>query len=212
LLTPSQLSATSHVPAAGRHTPVCLSSTGHAAVDPSQFSAGSHTPADARQTVDAGWKPSGGQLLLTPSQLSATSQGPADARHTAVLLPSGGHAALEPVQFSAVSQRPADARHVVVDDEKALAGQVELEPVQFSAGSQIPADARHCVPALPGACWQTLLDPLQRSVVQTLPSSVQAVPFVLNVHVVVQHEPAVPLFTPSSHDSGLSTTPSPQSE
>ena len=40
LVTPSQLSATSQVPAAGRQTPVCLPSTGHAAVDPSQFSAG----------------------------------------------------------------------------------------------------------------------------------------------------------------------------
>ena len=92
------------------------------------------------------------------------------------------------------------------------AGHVLLEPVQASARSHSFTAPRHVVPELPGACWQTLLEPLQRSVVQTLPSSVHAVPPVLNVHVVVQHEPAVPLFAPSSHDSGLSTTPSPQSE
>ena len=48
------------------------------------------------------------------------------------------------------------------------------------------------------------------SVVQTLPSSVHAVPFVLNVHVVVQHDPAVPLLAPSSHDSLVSRMPLPQ--
>src|SRR5262245_64260763 len=60
-------------------------------------------------------------------------------------------------------------------------------------------------PSLHGAvlfgCWQTALAPLQVSLVQTLPSSVHAVPFVLNVQLVVQHEPAVPLLPPSSHCS-----------
>src|SRR5712691_10057461 len=107
----------------------------------------------------------------------------------------------------------AAERHTNVDDWKASLGHVLLLPVHVSATSHPPlATARHVVPALPAACWQMLLAPLQRSVVQTLPSSVQDVPFVLNVHVVVQQEPAVPLFTPSSHDSGLSTNPSPQSE
>src|SRR5947209_937797 len=126
---------------------------------------------------------------------------------------SPGQVALLPGHVSWRSHSFAAARQTNVDDWKASLGHVLLLPVHVSATSQPPpAAARHVVPELPGACWQTLLAPLQRSVVQTLPSSVQAVPFVLNVHVVVQHEPAGPLFTPSSHDSGLSTTPSPQSE
>src|SRR5207237_1037583 len=155
-------------------------SDGHVVDVPLQFSSWSQAPTEIRQTKPGGSNRSGGQSLLTPSQLSATSQVPDAGRQTPVCLPSTGHAA--------------------------------VDPSQFSAGSHPPADARHCVPALPGACWQTLLDPLQRSVVQTLPSSVQAVPFVLNVHVDVQHEPVVPLAEPVSHCSGLSTTPSPQSE
>ena len=57
-------------------------------------------------------------------------------------------------------------------------GQVELEPVQSSALSHSLAAARHVVPELPGACTHAGAPevPLQRSVVQTLPSSVHAVP------------------------------------
>jgi len=121
--------------------------------------------------------------------------------------------ALFPGQFSATSHSFTAERHVNVDGWNASLGHVLLLPVHVSATSHPPlAAARHVVPALPAACWQVPLDPVHRSVVQTFPSSVQAVPPVLNVHVVVQQEPAVPLFTPSSHDSGLSTTPSPQSE
>src|SRR2546429_566219 len=112
-----------------------------------------------------------------------------------------------------MSHSLAAERQTNVDNWNASLGHVLLLPVHVSATSHPPpAAARQVVPAFPGPCCQMLLAPLQRSVVQTLPSSVQAVPLVLNVHVVVQHEPAVPLFTPSSHDSGLSTTPSPQSE
>jgi hypothetical protein len=54
------LSATSHWPAAGRHTAVLFASAGHT-VDPPHVSASSHTPAAARQTVVAGaatcWQP-----------------------------------------------------------------------------------------------------------------------------------------------------------
>src|SRR5438094_9481643 len=56
-------------------------------------------------------------------------------------------------------------------------GHVELTPVHPSSASQpSPADARQTVPALPAACWQALFVPSHRSVVQTLPSSVHAVP------------------------------------
>src|SRR2546427_10029058 len=56
-------------------------------------------------------------------------------------------------------------------------GHVELTPVHTSSGSHTsPEPARHTVPALPAACWQALFVPSQRSVVQTLPSSLHAVP------------------------------------
>src|SRR2546427_731894 len=55
-------------------------------------------------------------------------------------------------------------------------GHVELAPVHTSSGSHAsPEPARHTVPALPAACWQALFVPSQRSVVQTLPSSLRAV-------------------------------------
>ena len=131
----------------------------------------------------------------------------------ALLTASAGHVALLPGQFSARSHSFTAERHVNVDGWNASLGHVLLLPVHVSATSHPPpAAARHVVPALPAACWQAPLDPVQRSVVQTLPSSVQAVPLVLNVHVVVQHEAGLPLSAPVSHCSGLSTTPSPQSE
>src|SRR3989475_4567183 len=56
-------------------------------------------------------------------------------------------------------------------------GHVELTPVHTSSGSHAsPEPVRQTVPALPAACWQALFVPSQRSVVQTLPSSVHAVP------------------------------------
>jgi hypothetical protein len=51
LLTPSQLSATSHAPADGRHTAVLFASAGQLMLEPVQFSARSHDPAAARHTV-----------------------------------------------------------------------------------------------------------------------------------------------------------------
>src|SRR5437016_384577 len=106
----------------------------------------------------------------------------------------------------------AAERHTNVDGWKASGGHVLLLPVHVSATSHPPIAApRHVAPELPGACWQMLLAPLQRSVVQTLPSSVHAVPLVLNVHVVVQHDPAMPLFAaPSSHCSPGLRVPFPQ--
>src|SRR5947199_292578 len=58
LLAPSQLSATSQAPAAGRQTAVLFASAGQVALVPVQVSAASHGPADARQTValEANWQ------------------------------------------------------------------------------------------------------------------------------------------------------------
>jgi hypothetical protein len=57
-----------------------------------------------------------------------------------------------------------------------FAGQVVDDPVQVAARSQTFAAARHCVPAFPAACWHVTFVPSHLSVVQALPSSVQAVP------------------------------------
>src|SRR5437867_6666136 len=94
---------------------------------------------------------------------------------------SAGQVALVPVQFSAASHRSTAARQTVLDDRRASAGQVVLVPVQVSATSQGPAAARHTVPVFPAGCVQRglLTVPLHVSVVQTLPSSVQAVPAAL---------------------------------
>src|SRR5438477_128727 len=104
---------------------------------------------------------------------------------------SAGQVALVPVQFSAVSHRSTAARQTVLDDRKASAGQVVLVPVQVSAVSHGPAAARHTVPAFPAGCVQVALVPLQMSRVQTLLSSVHAVPFDLKV--LVGHVVLVPV-------------------
>jgi hypothetical protein len=64
---------------------------------------------------------------------------------------------------------------------KVSTGQVALVPLQASATSQSPAAARHTAPALPGACWQVVLLPLQVSVVHGFPSSVHTVPLDMTV-------------------------------
>ena len=89
---------------------------------------------------------------------------------------SAGQATLVPVQASAASHSPAATRQTVVVGSRTSAGQLVLVPVHVSIGSQMPADARHVVPPFPAACWQVSLLPSQRSVVQTFPSSVHAVP------------------------------------
>ena len=88
---------------------------------------------------------------------------------------SAGQFGLPPVQFSAWSQisPPVTARHTVLGGRKVSAGQVPLPPVQVSAWSQTPATPRHSVPLL------------------------------LNVQLLVQHDPAVPFSPPWSHCSLL---------
>ena len=72
---------------------------------------------------------------------------------------------------------------VPLDFLESVAGQVVELPVQTSARSHSPAAARHTVPALPAGCWQSVLVPLQVSVVQALPSSGHDVVFGLGEQV-----------------------------
>src|SRR6185295_5087121 len=161
---------------------VLLASAGQVAVLPVQFSAGSQTPPEARQVVLLGTNALAGQFLLTPSQSSVISQSPADTRQVVPFgsTRSAGQFGLPPVQFSAWSQisPPETARHTVLGGRKASAGQAPLTPLQFSAASQSPAVPRHSVPLL------------------------------FSVQFALQHDPAVPLFTPSSHCSVTHSLPS----
>ena len=211
-LAPVHVSAVSHAPAAGRHTaPALPAGCWQVSLVPSHVSVVHGFPSSVH-AVPLPFFASVGQLVPVPGQVSTRSHSPAAERQTVVddANASAGQLLLVPVQSSATSQSPATARQTVLEDAKPLAGHVELVPVHVSATSHSPATARHTAPALPAGCWHTLLEPLQVSVVHGLPSSVHAVPFALNRQVVVQHDPAVPLLAPSSHDSLVSRMPLPQ--
>src|SRR5207244_10867262 len=125
---PSHVSATSQVPATGRHTVVAGSfvSAGHVGLVPVQVSATSQVPAAGRHTAPA--LPAGcWQVTSVPLQASVV-QGLASSVQMVPLgcFASGGQVVLDPVQVSARSHSPAAARHTVVEDLKASAGQASL--------------------------------------------------------------------------------------
>src|SRR5438128_10487438 len=81
-----------------------------------------------------------------------------------------------PGQVSTWSHSPAAARQTKALERTTSLGQVALVPVQVSSGSHTsPEPWRPTAPALPAGCWHASLVPSQVSVVQGLPSSVQAV-------------------------------------
>src|SRR5438093_2401246 len=185
VLVPVQFSATSHSPAAARHTaPAFPAGCVHVALVPLHTSVVQALPSSV-QVVPLALKTSVGQAVVTPPQVSAKSHSPAAARHTvpADLIASAGQVALVPVQFSAASHRSTAARQTVLEGRKALAGQVVLVPVQVSAASQGPAAARHTEPACPARCFRHGPLPLAVFCVHTLPSSVHALPFALKAPV-----------------------------
>src|SRR5437899_2769531 len=127
-------------------------------------------PALPLLALAAPWKP----MVMAPGQVSATSHSFTAARHTAPAFPAGCvQVALVPLHTSVVQGSPLAL--------EAAVGQAVLEPSQLSARSHSPAAARHTVPAFPAGCVQAGAPevPLHTSVVQTLPSSVQAVPAAL---------------------------------
>src|SRR5439155_205510 len=156
-------------------------SAGQVALLPGHVSWISHSFAAARQTKVDDWNTSLGHVLLLPVQVSATSQPPdAAARHVVPALPglwTQSGLPTVPLQRSVVQTLPSSV-HGVPDAFTVSFGQVELEPVQSSALSHSLEAARHVVPVLPGLWTHNGFPdvPLHRSVVQTLPSSVHAVP------------------------------------
>src|SRR5438552_16211185 len=138
----------------------------------------------AVQAVPARMTGAAGQVVLVPVQVSAMSHPPeAAARHTVPGFPAGGVQAGEPtvpLHTSVVQTLPSSV-HAVPTALTASAGQVVLVPVQVSARSHSLTAARHTAPAFPTGCVQAGESrvPLQVSVVQGLPSSVQADPAAL---------------------------------
>ena len=163
-----QVSAGSQTPAEARHSVVGGSkrSDGQGSFTPSQLSATSHGPAGGRHTVPAGVLASAGQVVLVPVHVSCGSQAPPDPRQSAPALPAGCWQALLVPSHWSTVQGLASLVHAVPDGCFASAGQLPLVPLQVSATSQTSAAARQVVPAA------------------------------LNVQLVVQHEPAVPLAAP----------------
>src|SRR5207249_2333202 len=146
VLEPVQVSSTSQVPAAVRHTaPALPAGCWQVTFVPSHSSAVQGLPSEVH-------------AVPLPDLASAGQLGPV------------------PGQFSAGSHSPAEARHCVLEDANPSAGQVVLVPVHVSATSHTPADARHTVPALPAGCWQAALVPSHWSAVHGLLSAVHAVP------------------------------------
>src|SRR5438067_1513152 len=146
LLVLVQLSATSHSPAAARHTaPAFPAGCWQVAPAPSHWSSVQGL-ASAVQAVPLALKTSGGHAVLAPSQVSATSHSPAAARHTVPAFAAGCvHVALVPSHTSLVQGLPSSVQAVPAA-WTASAGHVGLEPVQLSARSHSFAAARQIVP------------------------------------------------------------------
>jgi hypothetical protein len=178
-LEPSHFSSRSQSPGAARHTNVFgrLTSLGHVVELPVHVSATSHGPPAERQMAPE--LPAGcWHELLVPLQVSALHALPSSVHVVpAPFFRSAGQALLDPSQVSSRSQSPAAMRHTKTTDCFASVGQAVEVPVHVSAMSHGPAAIRQTAPLLPAGCWQLLLLPLHASVVQALPSSVQAVLF-----------------------------------
>jgi hypothetical protein len=179
---PSQLSAASHSPFAGRHTlpAVTLASDGQLVDAPVQLSAASHAPAAARHWDPA--LPAGCvQVLAEPLHVSVVQALPSSGQAAPFdFRASIGHALALPSQVSAVSHVSTAARQDVPATSFASVGHVADEPLHESAASQSPDAARHTVleprklhvPALPATLqdWQsTALAP--QAVLQHTPSA-----------------------------------------
>src|SRR5438034_534211 len=172
MYAPGQVSATSHSPAAARHTaPPLPGKCWQLVLVPSQGLV------SAVQAVPDAFLASVGQVVLDPVQVSATSHSPAPARQTVAALPAGcWQLVLVPSHWSRVQGLPSSVQAVPLAFRGPSAGHVELEPVHVSGRSHSPAAARQTAPPLPAGCWQLVLVPLHWSRVQALPSSVHAVP------------------------------------
>src|SRR5437762_5214665 len=131
-------------------------SVGQAVVTPSQISARSHSPAAARQTVPATLMASAGHVVLVPVQVSAASHRSTAARHTVPAFPPAcvhAGAPTVPLHTSGVHTLPSSVQ-LVPAAWTVSAGQLVLWGA--SAGSWLmlavlPVEA-FC-PVAPAAAW-----------------------------------------------------------
>src|SRR5438067_1193834 len=173
---PSQTSATSHSPTAGRHTALALpAGCWQVSLVPSQVSA-VHGLWSSVHAVPLGSFASVGHAAFVPSQTSATSHSPTARLHTALALPAGcWQVSLVPSQVSAVHGLWS-SEHAVPLGSFASAGHAAFIPSQTSATSHSPTAGRHTSLALPAGCWQVSPVPAALSILHGLWSSVHAVP------------------------------------
>src|SRR5207249_584269 len=100
VFVPSQTSATSHSPTAGRHTALALpAGCWQVSLVPSQVSVVHGLPSSVH-AVALGRFASVGHAVFVPSQTSATSQAPAAARHSVLAFPAGPPWHCPPLQAS----------------------------------------------------------------------------------------------------------------
>src|SRR6266550_1957738 len=142
MYAPGQVSATSHSPAAARHTaPPLPGKCWQLVLVPLHVSAVQGLPSSVH-AVPAGCFTSLGHVVLVPVQVSVASHSSTAARHSAPALPAGcWQELLVPLHWSSV-QGLVSAVQAVPDAFLASVGQVVLDPVQVSATSHSPATAR----------------------------------------------------------------------
>src|SRR5207247_1956552 len=182
VLVPLHVSVVQRLPPSAHAVPAgILRSVGHDVLVPVQVSTASHTSTAARHTAPA--FPAGcWQLVLVPLHWSSVHGFPSSGQG-APAFPAGcvqAGAPTVPLHMSEVQALPSSVQAVPAALTRS-GGQEVLDPVQVSARSQPLTAPRHTVPALPAA-WMHVgapTVPLHMSVVQTLPSSVQAVPVAL---------------------------------
>src|SRR5881397_1626436 len=171
---PGQVSATSHSPAAGRHTvPPLPGGCWQLVLVPSQVSAvqGSPSSGHAAPAFPAGCV----HVVLVPLHTSAVQGLPSSVQAVPFdLKTSLGQVVLLPVQLSATSHSPATARHTA-PALPAGCWQTVLVPLHWSRVQGLPSSVQ-AAPAFPAGCWQVLFVPSHWSRVHGLLSAVQDVP------------------------------------
>src|SRR5436309_2162323 len=209
---PGQVSATSHSPAAGRHTvPPLPGRCWQLVLVPSQVSAvqGSPSSGHAAPAFPAGCV----HVVLVPLHTSAVQGLPSSVQAVPFdLKTSLGQVVLLPVQLSARSHSAAAARQTAPALPTGC-WQSTLVPLHWSRVQALPSSVQAVPLAFRGpSAGHVALEPVQVSGRSHSPAAARQV-FVLlaKVQLFLQHEPAAPFNAlPRSQSSPDSTVPLPQ--
>src|SRR5438132_888701 len=209
---PGQVSATSHSPAAGRHTvPPFPGGCWQLVLVPSQVSAVQGLPSSGHAAPAF---PTGcGQVVLVPSHWSRV-HGLVSAVQDVPLafMTSVGQVELVPVQVSARSHSAAAARQTA-PALPAGCWQSTLVPLHWSRVQALPSSVQAVPLAFRGpSAGHVALEPVQVSGRSHSPAAARQVFALLaKVQLFLQHEPAAPFNAlPRSQSSPVSTVPLPQ--